>query len=114
MREDNVSFDEVRLVCMDYTLTGLHAIFESCGNTSTSFRFLYISGLATERDQTKKPSFLPEYCLMRVSEATIREYDMMLSLDLGRDRESHSYVCGGAKRQIRSYSCEARPHNRGG
>lgn len=31
------------------------------------FRFLYMSGFAVERDQTKTPTFYPEYTLMRVS-----------------------------------------------
>ena len=39
------------------------------GNESTSppFRFMYMSGTAAERDQTKTPSFMPQYSLMRVS-----------------------------------------------
>lgn len=32
---------------------------------STPFRFIYMSGAATERDQTKNPSFMPQYTLMR-------------------------------------------------
>lgn len=31
------------------------------------FRFMYMSGAAAERDQTKKPSLMPEYGLLRVS-----------------------------------------------
>ncbi len=31
------------------------------------FRFVYISGSAAERDQTKRPVVIPEYLLMRVS-----------------------------------------------
>lgn len=31
------------------------------------FRFLYMSGMAAERDQAKKPDWMPEYALMRVS-----------------------------------------------
>lgn len=33
--------------------------------SSAPFRFLYMSGAATERDQTKTPSFMPQYSLMR-------------------------------------------------
>ena len=36
-------------------------------NARLPFRFLYISGTASERDQTKTPSFMPQYTLMRVS-----------------------------------------------
>ena len=47
---------------------GLQAMFEahSEGNTRP-FRFLYMSGAATERDQSKTPSWMPQYSLMRVS-----------------------------------------------
>ena len=31
------------------------------------FRFIYMSGISAERDQTKTPSYMPQYSLMRVS-----------------------------------------------
>ena len=34
-------------------------------SASSRFRFLYMSGAATERDQTKTPRFMPPYSLMR-------------------------------------------------
>ncbi|KIH87670.1 hypothetical protein SPBR_05245 [Sporothrix brasiliensis 5110] len=60
-------FDEVRRVCQTSTLAGLRAIYAARGgSTKTSpFRFMYMSGIAAERDQTKTPSFKPEYTLMR-------------------------------------------------
>ncbi|OAP56501.1 hypothetical protein AYL99_09680 [Fonsecaea erecta] len=60
-------WDEVYRVCHEYTLVGLEAICEarSSASRSTPFRFLYMSGMAAERDQTKPPMFMPKYCLMR-------------------------------------------------
>ncbi|MCJ1413748.1 hypothetical protein MMC32_000072 [Xylographa parallela] len=61
-------FDEVRRVCQEHTLAGLQAMLEAYGegdDTPQPFRFMYISGTAAERDQTKTPSFMPQYCLMR-------------------------------------------------
>ena len=64
-------FDEVRRVCLDYTVAGLQAIFQAQdeGRTHDSkpLRFLYMSGSAAERDQSKRPTMMAEYCLMRVS-----------------------------------------------
>ncbi|KAL6715874.1 hypothetical protein ACLMJK_006835 [Lecanora helva] len=61
--------DEVRRVCYDYTIAGLQAIFKAQGEGSRSnsspFRFLYMSGAASERDQSKTPPMMAEYCLMR-------------------------------------------------
>jgi hypothetical protein len=51
-------------VCHTCTLAGLDAIYEA--GPAKPFRFLYMSGLTGERDQTKKPRFLAEYSLMRV------------------------------------------------
>ncbi|CAK7224501.1 hypothetical protein SBRCBS47491_005573 [Sporothrix bragantina] len=56
-------FEEVRRVCQSSTLAGLRAIHGAGSNKP--FRFLYMSGIAAERDQTKKPPFKPEYSLMR-------------------------------------------------
>ncbi|KAF6228626.1 hypothetical protein HO173_011797 [Letharia columbiana] len=64
-----LDFDEVRRVCQEYTLVGLRAIFkahsEGGSRGAPPLRFLYMSGTATERDQNKTPSWMPEYCLMR-------------------------------------------------
>ena len=63
-----MDFDQVRRVCHDYALAGLDAIFAAHSDGGSSpFRFIYMSGTAAERDQSKKPSWMPEYCLMRVS-----------------------------------------------
>lgn len=59
---------EVKRVCHDYTIAGLEAIFEGRGtDKSTPLRFLYMSGVAAERDQSKTPTFMAKYSLMRVS-----------------------------------------------
>lgn len=48
-------------------MIGLQAIHETRGNDKKALRFLYMSGAAAERDQTKTPRFMPQYSLMRVS-----------------------------------------------
>jgi hypothetical protein len=50
---------------------------EARGNAETPFRFIYMSGAAAERDQSKKPSFMPQYSLMRVS---LNDLPRLLSL----------------------------------
>ena len=55
-------------MCQEYPLVGLRAMFEAHNDGNTRpFRFLYMSGTASERDQNKTPSWMPQYCLMRVS-----------------------------------------------
>ncbi|MCJ1395203.1 hypothetical protein MMC18_008086 [Xylographa bjoerkii] len=64
-----IDFDEVRRVCQTYTLAGLQAMLkahsEGGSRDAPPFRFLYMSGSASERDPTKTPSFMPQYTLMR-------------------------------------------------
>jgi hypothetical protein len=62
-----MDFEKVRRICQDYTLIGLKAMVEVRDSTATKpFRFLYMSGVAAERDQTKVPRFMAQYSLMRV------------------------------------------------
>jgi hypothetical protein len=58
-------FDEVRRICQTCTLVGLQTMYDA--KPAKPFRFIYLSGVAAERDQTKTPSFKPEYSKMRVS-----------------------------------------------
>ena len=64
-------FDEVRRVCQFNTIAGLQAMIEARTQGSSHdgdpFRFIYMSGAASERDQTKTPYWMSQYCLMRVS-----------------------------------------------
>lgn len=62
-KSKGVNFEEVKRVCQDCPVTGLRTMHEA--GVSYPFRFIYISGSAAERDQTKKPAFLSEYLLMR-------------------------------------------------
>jgi hypothetical protein len=50
-------------VCQSSTMVGLRTIHEA--GMGKPFRFVYMSGIAAERDQTKTPSFKPQYSLMR-------------------------------------------------
>ncbi|CAK7215455.1 hypothetical protein SEUCBS140593_002540 [Sporothrix eucalyptigena] len=56
-------FDELRRVCQTSTLVGLRTIHNA--GAHKPFRFMYMSGINAERDQTKTPRFKPEYSLMR-------------------------------------------------
>jgi hypothetical protein len=59
---------EVTKICYDYTLNGLEEMARVANtNTNTPFRFVYTSGVAAERDQTKTLELLGDYRLMRVS-----------------------------------------------
>ncbi|KAK1712260.1 hypothetical protein CaCOL14_003420 [Colletotrichum acutatum] len=63
-------WDEIHRVCYESPLASFRAILEARGsstasNKNTPFRFMYMSGAKTERDQSKIPSFKPEYSLLR-------------------------------------------------
>ncbi|WP_394840727.1 hypothetical protein LZC95_27095 [Pendulispora brunnea] len=59
-------WQEVRSICLDYTVTGLETIAQLPRDpASKSFRFLYVSGANAERDPRKKPWVLGDYCLLR-------------------------------------------------
>jgi hypothetical protein len=76
-KSKTMDFKDVRRICHDYTLIGLKAITET-RTASSPFRFMYLSGQAAERDQTKTPSFMPQYSLMRV-----RNFILLLLIILG-------------------------------
>jgi hypothetical protein len=60
-------WEEVRKVCLDYTVTGLSITSQLTRDSKSPFRFIYVSGSSAERDQSKKPMLLGDYLLMRVS-----------------------------------------------
>ncbi|PQE25739.1 hypothetical protein CJF30_00000443 [Rutstroemia sp. NJR-2017a BBW] len=60
-----MAWDEVRKICLDYTVHGLSIISQLARDSTSPFRFMYVSGSASERDQSKKPMFLGDYLLMR-------------------------------------------------
>ncbi|KAJ4360075.1 uncharacterized protein N0V89_000634 [Didymosphaeria variabile] len=62
-KSSNFPWDEVVRVCQTSTLAGLRAMHSA--GLASPFRFIYMSGIAAERDQTKTPSFKPQYSLMR-------------------------------------------------
>ena len=55
--------ETTRRVSLDYTLTAVRVFQEICQNP---FRFIYCSGGAAERDQTKPLWFLQDYRRIRV------------------------------------------------
>lgn len=55
--------EESKTISHDYLVYGLETIAKTA---NAPFRFAYISGAKSERDQTKKPLILGEFCLMRV------------------------------------------------
>ncbi|KAK0648068.1 hypothetical protein B0T16DRAFT_388382 [Cercophora newfieldiana] len=56
-------WEDVVRICQTSTLVGMRAMVEA--RQGKPFRFLYMSGLQAERDQTKRPWLLTEYVLMR-------------------------------------------------
>ncbi|KAF7563554.1 hypothetical protein G7046_g565 [Stylonectria norvegica] len=62
-KSKSFAFSEVKRICQDSTIAGFKAIHAS--GTSRPFRFIYMSGIGAERDQTKTPDWMPEYSLMR-------------------------------------------------
>ncbi|MCJ1392090.1 hypothetical protein MMC18_004957 [Xylographa bjoerkii] len=85
IKSRGIDFEEIRRVCYEYTLAGLQAMFKAHNDGESkggsSFRFLYMSGAGSERDQSKTPRFMPQYDLMRgdgESGATILSYTMFV------------------------------------
>ena len=68
-KSKNIPFEQVKKICQTDALAGLQAMYQASrareGNAKP-FSFIYMSGAAAERDQSKKPKWMPEYCLMRV------------------------------------------------
>lgn len=64
---------EVLRVCQTSTIQGFSAMLNAgVGDQQqkqTPFRFVYMSGMGAEPDQSKKPFFSPQYLLMRVSQS---------------------------------------------
>ncbi|EGR50691.1 uncharacterized protein TRIREDRAFT_105003 [Trichoderma reesei QM6a] len=62
----SMPWEEVRKVCLDYTIYGLEELSKAPRNDrSKPLRFVYVSGANAERDPTKKPWLLGEYIIMR-------------------------------------------------
>jgi hypothetical protein len=55
-KSKSFDFVEVRRVCQESTLAGLKAMHEA--SQSRPFRFVYMSGIGAERDQTKTSDFM--------------------------------------------------------
>lgn len=62
---DYADQEAVRKITQDYTMEGLKAMHEA--KTKKPFRFLYVSGSLSQRDQSQAPLLWSEYRLMRVS-----------------------------------------------
>lgn len=58
-----MDFADVTTICSDYTINGL---VNMAALANKPFRFIYTSGVMTERDQEKSFPFLSDYRLMRV------------------------------------------------
>ncbi|QKX64642.1 uncharacterized protein TRUGW13939_11818 [Talaromyces rugulosus] len=58
----NMDFAHVTTVCYDYTI---HALKSMAALANKPFRFIYVSGILIERDQTKELPYLAEYRHMR-------------------------------------------------
>lgn len=56
-------FKDVVKVCQNGPMVAIRAMYES--GVAKPFRFMYMSGIAAERDRTKTPTWMPEYSWMR-------------------------------------------------
>ncbi|KAH0422421.1 hypothetical protein CcaCcLH18_12830 [Colletotrichum camelliae] len=70
-KSDAYEWDVVQRVCLRSPLVALKAMIDArseaaFGPNSKPIRFVYMSGMAAERDQTKTPSFKPRHSLLRV------------------------------------------------
>ena len=65
-KSKTMQWEQVRKICHDYAMTGLETMAALPREGNTPFRFVYTSGANAERDATKKPWILGDYCLMRV------------------------------------------------
>ncbi|TGO48600.1 hypothetical protein BOTNAR_0467g00120 [Botryotinia narcissicola] len=69
------TLDEARKICVEYTVNGLETITQlPRGKGAEPFRFIYVSGHKSERDQSKQPWVMGDYLLMR-GEAESRVID---------------------------------------
>lgn len=60
----NMSSEDARKICLDYTLAALHAL--AAEPRKTPMRFIYVSGSPAVRKVEDKPPVLGDYCVMRV------------------------------------------------
>lgn len=66
--------EEARRVSVDYTMAAAKAFTENTaakGDRESKFRFIYLSGAAAQRDQTKSAWFMSDYRKIRVSDRTV-------------------------------------------
>ena len=68
IKASRAEFEEVKRVCQTYTMLGINAMYAA--GPAKKFRFIYFSAEGTPRDLTKKPPFMAEYQLMRVSDSS--------------------------------------------
>ncbi|KAG5658645.1 hypothetical protein KAF25_010826 [Fusarium avenaceum] len=60
------TWDQVRMICYEYALYAADTFAKLPRKDNPEpLRFIYVSGCNAERDPTKKPWFLGDYCLLR-------------------------------------------------
>lgn len=59
-----MDFAEVTTICHDYTINGIQNMIKVA---KKPFRFVYVSGVLTERDQSKVLPNMGDYLHLRVS-----------------------------------------------
>ena len=87
-KSESYRWEEVVRVCQTSTMNGLRAIHDA--GTAKPFRFIYMSGVAAERDQTKTPSFKAKYSLMRVC---VAQYHFLFVLPKSCTVSPHCASC---------------------
>ncbi|KAI1821672.1 hypothetical protein F4861DRAFT_448990 [Xylaria intraflava] len=61
-----VAWEETCKISRDYAVAAIKTMSQlRRDDTSSKFRFIYVSGASAERDKSRKPLILGDYCLMR-------------------------------------------------
>jgi hypothetical protein len=81
-------FEEVLKISLDFTQAALETM---SAVAATPFRFIYCSGVAGERDQTKRHWIMPDLALARVRSTLLPlQVAMPNPTSLGQSGDNHS------------------------
>jgi hypothetical protein len=73
--------DYVKRVCQDYPLNLMQNIIHA--RAGKPFRYVHVSGVICQRDQTKRPLWKPDYCLLGVC-VCLYSPDFLVTFEQGR------------------------------
>ena len=94
----SMDFAQVTTICHDYTINGIQNMIKAANKP---FRFVYVSGVLTERDQSKVLPSLGEYRHLRVSSSF---YHLFLALSF--DCRQFTPLKSGPHRKLSPRYCK--------